>query len=213
MPEVPVTQNDPLPLLEGFDTETALGRLAGNRTLYKTLLTRFLQNYRGADAGIRQSLEAGQLEEVQRNAHTIKGLAASMGNQQLSSVSADLEHLAADAQKDAARISGIPAALDIFARELDKAMNTLAAALGGQAEPAAKPAVQVDSAAVSAGLTRLEELLNANDAGADAAFSQIVDQLRSLDAGSAAALREAIQNFDFEAAVGLVRTLRGKLPR
>ena len=207
-----MTQHDPLPPLEGFDMEAALGRLAGNRSLYKTLLTRFLQNYRGADAGIRQSLEAGQLEEVQRNAHTIKGLAASMGNQQLSSVSADLEHLAADAQKDMARIGDIPAALDIFARELDKAMSTLAAALGGQAEPAAKPATQVDPAAVSAGLTRLEALLDANDAGADGAFSQIADQLRSLDGGSATALREAIQNFDFETAMDLVKTLRGKLP-
>ncbi len=215
--EVLVDTHDPLSHLEGFDTAAALARLAGNRSLYKTLLTRFLQNYRGADAGLRQSLAEGKLEEVQRNAHTIKGLAASMGHQALADAAYAVEHAAGDAQKDPAALAAVAPAIERFAPHLEAAMKTLGAALGGAEAPAApKPAGplgRADYAALREGLVQLDQLLDANDAEASAAFEKIGEQLRGLDAGLYAMLKQAIQNFNFDGALRLTGILRGKIPQ
>ena len=198
--------------LDGFAVDTALSRLAGNRNLYKTLLTRFLEKYPGAATELRASLAAGNLEEVQRNAHTIKGLAASMGHDTLSEAAKVVEHSASDAIKDPAQQGAVAPAIESFAPILDSAMATLAAVLSSGATPAAAPAAKpVDRAALKAALAKMKALLDASDGEAANVFEQIASDLRSIDAGLCTMLRQSIQDFDFDQALRVVDVLHDRL--
>ena len=53
--------------------------MLGKKPLYRTLLRKFAEQQRGAALGIRESLDAGDLVAAERRAHTVKGLAATLG--------------------------------------------------------------------------------------------------------------------------------------
>ena len=79
---VPVKEHheqDSLPELSGINTKAGLERVAGNISLYKSILLKFYENYGDAIEKIRHNLRAHQMEEAVRNAHTLKGLSGNIG--------------------------------------------------------------------------------------------------------------------------------------
>ena len=77
--------------LPGFETEAALSRLGNNERLYVKLLKQFLTYYAGTESQFYAALEAGDATGAQRIAHTLKGLAGSIGASALANESAYLE--------------------------------------------------------------------------------------------------------------------------
>lgn len=74
-----------LPELPGFDTATALRQLANNQKLYGNVLKRFAGQYLPRFAALSAQLAdlppAGEaLAEAQREVHTLKGLAGTIGH-------------------------------------------------------------------------------------------------------------------------------------
>jgi len=65
--------------------------MGGKQHLYLRLLTRFATGYGNTVALLRDQLAQGQYEEAKRLAHTLRGLAGSMGATQVSEVAAELE--------------------------------------------------------------------------------------------------------------------------
>ena len=65
--------------IPGLDAAQGLSRVLGKKPLYRTLLRKFAEQQRGAALGIRESLDAGDLVAAERRAHTVKGLAATLG--------------------------------------------------------------------------------------------------------------------------------------
>ncbi|WP_020588001.1 response regulator [Desulfobacter curvatus] len=105
--------------LPGFDIEDGLRRVAGNRQLYRKLLLKVRRNYADAAADIRDLIEKGQMEDAQRLAHSIKGVAGNLGANALQSASLELEmHLKEGAPFDDAR-------LERFAHEMEIIQNGL----------------------------------------------------------------------------------------
>ncbi len=121
---------DTFPELPGFDVTGALQRLAGNTTLYKTLLQRFFQGYTNTAQEIEAQIGAGSWEEAQRNAHTIKGLAGTLGHQGLAEASAALEAVCRSAAEGAAPAAVPPAELAPFQEQLSKVLSALAGGFG-----------------------------------------------------------------------------------
>ena len=80
---------------EGFDVATALQQLAGSEKLYVSVLVKFSTMYQNLPEVIRADLEKGDLVKVRRDAHTIKGLAGTIGHGALREVAAQLEQSAA----------------------------------------------------------------------------------------------------------------------
>ncbi|MEH6458798.1 response regulator [Chitinimonas sp. JJ19] len=81
----------PLPVLRGVDVALGLRYMGGKQHLYLRLLTRFATGYGNTVALLRDQLAQGQYEEAKRLAHTLRGLAGSMGATQVSEVAAELE--------------------------------------------------------------------------------------------------------------------------
>lgn len=73
------------------DRMAAIENLGGMVNLYEKHLGRFRENYEGAEGEIRRLLEAGDLVEAHRLAHSIKGLAGTLGLPYLQSAASALE--------------------------------------------------------------------------------------------------------------------------
>ncbi|MBF0455345.1 MAG: ABC transporter substrate-binding protein [Magnetococcales bacterium] len=82
---------DELPNLPGFDLERSVARVGGSLPAYRKLLDRVVQSEADAVDRIRQSLANGEQEEAIRAAHTLKGLAGTIGATTLQSEAALLE--------------------------------------------------------------------------------------------------------------------------
>lgn len=114
-----------LPNLPGFDCEAALKLLANNEKLYVNVLKRFHGQYAGAYEELADAmLNGSDWEAVQREAHTIKGLAGTIGHPELQKAAMELELAAKD---NAA--AGIDAARD-RAREFLSVFSTVLCQLG-----------------------------------------------------------------------------------
>ncbi|MCZ7640780.1 MAG: response regulator [Verrucomicrobia bacterium] len=68
-----------LPVVEGLDTADGLTRVAGNRKLYLKLLRQFVEQQGSAPAQIAAALTGGDVPLAERLAHTVKGVAGSLG--------------------------------------------------------------------------------------------------------------------------------------
>jgi two-component system, sensor histidine kinase and response regulator len=77
--------------LDGIDLADGLKRVAGNRPLYRNLLLKFRQSQADAAPEIRQALAAGDRQRAERIAHTIKGIAGSIGAKELQAAAAAVE--------------------------------------------------------------------------------------------------------------------------
>ena len=79
--------------IEGIDTGGALKRLGGKRERYETLLRKFADKQAGSVVAIRAALASGDLMAAEREVHSLKGAAASLGAMDLATAAAEAEHL------------------------------------------------------------------------------------------------------------------------
>ncbi|MCP4690838.1 MAG: response regulator, partial [Desulfobacterales bacterium] len=110
----PVSPGAPrdLPRLEGVDVEAGLVSVNGDWTLYTKLLRNFHHRHQDVQEEIRVELDRGNFEVAQRLAHTMKGLAGTVGAKNLSEISAQLESVIKNNERTRA-----PDLLDRFAGE------------------------------------------------------------------------------------------------
>lgn len=81
-----------IPNLPGFDTAAALRLLADNEKLYVSVLKRFHAQYAGSYEALADTLTSGEdFAAIQREAHSIKGLAGTIGHPELQQAALDLE--------------------------------------------------------------------------------------------------------------------------
>ena len=85
--------------LDSIDMTAALTRLGDNKELYKRLLLMFHAGHEHTAQAIRAALKSNDTELAHRLAHTLKGLAGTMGADELRAVAKDLEMAIAEGNK------------------------------------------------------------------------------------------------------------------
>jgi two-component system sensor histidine kinase/response regulator len=65
--------------IEGIDTEGALKRLGNKRERYEVLLRKFAEKQSGSVVAVRTALAAGDRAGAERELHSLKGAAGSLG--------------------------------------------------------------------------------------------------------------------------------------
>ncbi len=113
--ETPLPEN-----LPGIDIAMALKRLGGKRRLYHSLLENFYKDYQGVVEQIKSLLEKGDTETARRIVHTLKGIAGTIGINNLYENSNVLE----STLKSGDEIT--PQQLKQFEEIISNVMNTLA---------------------------------------------------------------------------------------
>ena len=88
------TDEPSLPEIAGLDVHAGLHHAGGKAAFYSQLLRRFAHDYADFTEPFESVLAAGHWEDATRQAHTLKGLAASLGADEVRSRAAALENAA-----------------------------------------------------------------------------------------------------------------------
>lgn len=203
----PATPEADLPVIEGLNTKDGLTRVAANRKLYLRLLRQFADQQGGAVEQISAACARGDVALAERLAHTLKGVAGSIGATGIQTAAGTLEKLirlrVVGAELEAAK-QAVSAALDPVTAQLRAALNP---AESGAAAPT--PAGPVDPAQSREAAARLNSLLSDFDPGAVEFVEANQAALRPLFPGEAWKQFEGlIQNYAFadaQAELGQVR--------
>jgi CheY-like chemotaxis protein/HPt (histidine-containing phosphotransfer) domain-containing protein len=98
----PAPPKDQLPQsIEGINVEEGLMRVGGNDKLYCNILMKLRDDYAKTDAEIRSLLQSEKVDEAERLAHSIKGVAGNVGAGPLQEAGAALESAIKQGQMDA----------------------------------------------------------------------------------------------------------------
>ncbi len=201
-----------LPLsLPGIDTHDGLARCNGNRTLYRRLLGKFRDNQVHVLERIREHLQRGETEDAVRQAHTLRGVAGSIGARDLQWATQELESalLSGNRPVDESLFDGVEDRLTTVLSGID----ALADAVPEPVVSAAAGGTNGDRETLRTTLERLQMLLEESDTDA----VEMVEAMHGLLAGrpdlltSLKKLRLLIGGYDFEAAMEVTQVLADQL--
>ena len=151
-------------------------------------------------AELHRHLVAGDLSEARRLAHTLKGVAGTLGAVQLQGLVAELE---------AAIGVGQPLqALEPLIERASTTQNSLTAALGdvlGTSAPEVLEVETVDWRQVGPILVRLEALLVEDDVRANQVFREAAPLLHTALGAVASKLEQQLEGFEYQLALEILR--------
>jgi two-component system sensor histidine kinase/response regulator len=184
-----------LPVIAGLDTAAGLRRVRGNTAFYLSLLRKFARNHGSLMDTLQSDLQQGNLEAARRDAHTLKGLSASIGMDAISAQAALLEQQIKLERDSSALLQSLQALITSFVQQLVQQL------------PAAVPvaAALADPAELGRVCSRLGALLADDNLEAvewlarhEALLAQALDH-------SYAPIADAVRRFDCARALSLLR--------
>lgn len=190
--------------LEGFNAAQAIAAVANNVSLYRSILQRFASMYaEGMPEKIEGLITANDMETLIREAHTIKGLAGSIGHEDLRAASLALEM----ACKEAKPIDEIKTTSQFFLASLQKVITTIQNALSDSSAPAQASEL---SSELKQLLNKLYELLADDDITVLEVFNrEVLPVLGKSNPEAGSEIERALASFDFGTAMNVVKHLRG----
>ena len=180
-----------------IDPGPALRRMLGNTELYFATVRKFCRLQENTGQTMVAALDAGDWVTAQRQAHTLKSVAASIGAGRLAEQAAALEKALAERlpRADADRHIG---AIDGQLRELIAALRDKL--------PAAPEAALPDVAGAAAAVAELEQLLSESNPEAMACLERNAAALKAIiPAARLAQIETAVNAFDLDDALRLLR--------
>jgi PAS domain S-box-containing protein len=191
-----------LPPIAGVATVEGLARVAGNARLYRDLLEQFAAKQSGAAAEIEAALRSGDRTTAERVAHTVKGVAGNLGVVRVQERAAALERVLRDGSEPGASLAE-------FASVLAAQVEAIRAVLASSAEESRPSApARFDAGGARTAIARMRKLLADSDGEAAEAFPQLAGALAgAVGKASLDALGNAIQGFDFEAALSKLEAI------
>ncbi len=193
-----------VPEIEDVDVAGGIKRVAGNKKLYRSLLTQFAEKQSDAGQQIAEALKSNDPKVAERIAHTVKGVAGNLGIATVQSSAAMVEKAIRESD---------PATDDLL-KEFDKVLRAqvhkVATALGAtetvSSAVAATIVFNADAAADAA--LRLKGLLDASDGDSEEAFTSFRDAVGGkIESARLDALGDSIRDYDFEAALAKLDTI------
>jgi len=186
-----------LPQIEGLDTAAGLKRVAGNRTLYLSLLRQFAEKQADAGRRLAAALAQKDTEAAERIAHSVKGVAGNIGLGALGAAAAAVEQ-ALKTQ------SGLKTAATNFEAQLARAVASLNDALA--TAPGADAGTGEITDASREHARNIAALLASSDGEAVDYLLSAAAALRPVFSnGDYAAFERAVNGFEFDAALALLQ--------
>jgi HPt (histidine-containing phosphotransfer) domain-containing protein len=188
-----------VPHIPGVDAAGAVSRLAGNTRIYLKTVRLFLDNIPRYRDEVVAAVEEKDKERLKRGAHTLKGLAATIGATGVSAAAAAVEKAQADGNA-APDPSGVDALLEMLA-----ALERNPAASGVRDAPAqAAPPADIEPV-----LDKLKALLREYDGSAADCFAEnkaVLDGRYPADI--CRELERMLRDFEYDEALELLETKR-----
>ncbi|MDB5892180.1 MAG: hypothetical protein JWP47_3011 [Polaromonas sp.] len=121
--------------VKGLDIETGMSRMSGKKALYVAMLRRFVAGQTHTPVQISAALSASDLATAVRLAHTLKGVAGTLGAHEVQQAAAALEEALGDGKASAGDIALLLQTLQELLSEL---LATLAKCLANEPLPVPK---------------------------------------------------------------------------
>ncbi|MBF0167224.1 MAG: PAS-domain containing protein [Alphaproteobacteria bacterium] len=186
------------PPLPGIQFDSALKRLSGNKDLLIKLLADFVRDYRNVAGELSHLLAQASTREAERLAHTLKGVAANLGAQEIQELADHIEKAALSGQPEAAadHLSKLAEAIDALAMALNCPDGK---DLGSILAPETGPREVIRVKILKPKLQELSRLLSACDGEALELFESIKSDL-AIETGNAPTKRlgHLIERFAFD---------------
>jgi signal transduction histidine kinase/CheY-like chemotaxis protein len=185
----------PLPdRLPGIDLRSGLQTTEGNQPLYLKLLRRFHESQQYFEQNFREALRAGEQDTATRHAHTLKGLAGTIGAKKLQEAARQLESQSMAKVQPAELESGLRHVLEALEIVLDglASLNT---------GPAARTNAGLSVPLLRAQLEQLCQLLEEGDGEALSLIESLAESLTGDQRESLlGTLESLVAAFDFDGA-------------
>jgi CheY-like chemotaxis protein len=181
--------------IEGLDVQGGMRRVMNHQDRYWTLLRNFAQEQAGALPRIHAAVAANDLKTAERIAHTLKGLAGTIGAHQLVEL--------AEATEVALHMEQLP----IDTGALEVALNTQIVAIKAALPSVTHAPAQLansDTVDVSALMQSLRNFLQDDDPSAWRLFEQNEALMADLLQGRFTAFKVAISGFAMDEALALL---------
>ena len=195
--------------LDGIDIEAALRRVGGNSELLRKVLTKFTTNQAGAAQTIRAALGKGNRELAVLSAHTLKGVAASIGAEPLAAVAGKLEAALIDGQQN------VEGELTAVEPELARVLSGLAGLDRRQGDRrgsmADRRGVHVSSAELKPALTELRALLADDDPAAADVIDSLDGKVATQHHDQLKVIESAVSDYDFDEALEALDALEAAM--
>lgn len=104
----------------GIDIKKALDLLGLDDDIFKSILTGFMNSNSGTNDKIKSLFEKSDYEQLQKEAHTLKGSSANIGAYELQESSLQLEMASKEQNVNEAQINNIIEKLDIVISSISK---------------------------------------------------------------------------------------------
>jgi two-component system sensor histidine kinase/response regulator len=185
-----------VPDIPGLDATAGLAHAGGKTELYDSLLRKFASGQRGFPAALRRALEAGDRALAERLAHTLKGVAATVGARDIQARAACLEQSIAQGDD--------PALSEALIAPLASALGELIAHIDAlppkEAKVGREPATDFDPYALAETCRALTRMLSEGDAEGFAVFERNSGTLKAAYPLEFSELSAAVRAYDFETA-------------
>jgi CheY-like chemotaxis protein len=198
-PRLPIEQDTILPAaIEGLDMESGLRRVLGKRPLYLSMLRKFAAGQKSTPAAILKALEDSDWKTAERLAHTLKGLSGNIGATGLQQLAEKFEVAIKERQPREeidAQLGGLKQQLDHF---IDEMVEMLPNKSG-------KANVTIDREKLKTVCSRLEALLDDDDAEAADVLDANAELLNTAFPNHYQQIEDGIRSFDFEVALNALK--------
>jgi HPt (histidine-containing phosphotransfer) domain-containing protein len=199
----PVSQVEPQLLsVAGLDTEAGLRRSAGKPELYRKMLTSFVNEFASFGSDLSSMLKQESWSDAERHAHTLKGLAGTIGAAEVQALAKNLEAACKSRQDSTANT-----ALEQLLQILVPLVDALRQHISSQTEPQLPVTDQVANPFITNHelLLRLRKLLTEGNSNAIEFWHDNAKEFgRMLSPPAWLRITTAIKNYEFIVALGLL---------
>ncbi|HSD37490.1 MAG TPA: PAS domain S-box protein [Rhodocyclaceae bacterium] len=195
----PDAAHDPLAEVRGLNLVAGLRYAMGDRECYVRLLQHFVEREAGAAGSIASDLAMGDCETARRTAHTLKGVAATIGAEPLAAEAACVESAIAAGQ-DIGMLADLVTALGTQLALLMSGLEAVLPAPDTEAPDTDTPERDAPAAVLTAIRRELATLLCGGDARALTVFARHRAALLRCHGDALQPLAGAMSACDFEAA-------------
>ncbi|MBI5607712.1 MAG: PAS domain S-box protein [Deltaproteobacteria bacterium] len=196
--------------VQALDTPAGLRVVQGQWPAYERLLRRFASDHAHDVMLIRQFITGRQYSDARRTAHTLKGIAATIGAAQLHGAATRLEIALRSGSDEPANLAELVEAVD---QEHSQLVGALRAALPPAPQPSESSQECVDWSRARYVLRMLEAYLVADDVWAGSLFSDNANLMRAALGSAAPQVELMIQSFDFSSALAHLRAAKANIPQ
>ena len=190
----------------GVDIDRALARLGGKLKVYGRTLRSFTADLQLLPQRLDDQRQRGERDELRRELHTLKGVAATVGVTALASVAGEAEAQLASGSPtvdEAECVAPVAAAIDCAEALLAALCDALDDGLGAStnARAACSALTPADTALLTGLLRTVQSLLQASDLDAAEALQTLRSRLPVVAGPRFDALETAVESLEFESAL------------